>query len=115
MIGFNFCFSAEENIPYVNDLLSGILLNKPAFIDIGACSQIKLISNSWHALKVAFTNETSQILNALGVNSHKIFEEFCKDTKLNISSAYMARICIWGIMFAKDLAGLIQLAIILIF
>lgn len=105
-------FSAEENIPYVNDLLSGIFYwNKPAFIDIGACSQIKLISNSWHALKVAFTNETSQILNALGVNSHKIFEEFCKDTKLNISSAYMKPgFAYGGSCLTKDLAGLIQLA-----
>ena len=49
---------------------------------------IKYINNSWHALKIAFTNEIAAISSKLGVDPYRVMEIFTLDKKLNISSKY---------------------------
>tara|TARA_Y100001968_G_scaffold268552_1_gene258958 strand:- start:14297 stop:15625 length:1329 start_codon:yes stop_codon:yes gene_type:complete len=104
-------YSCRTHSDYVQKILSNIFhWNNPMFTDMGACSQIKLLSNSWHALKVAFTNETSQILKEIGVDTSKTFEVFCQDKKLNISSSYLnPGFSYGGSCLTKDLSGLISL------
>ncbi len=50
---------------------------------------VKYADNAWHALKVGFANELGNILKEHGVDSHKVIDIFCLDTKLNISTAYL--------------------------
>ena len=50
---------------------------------------VKYVDNSWHALKVSFSNEIGNICQALKVDSHEVMDIFVQDTKLNISSYYM--------------------------
>jgi len=64
-------------------------INAPKFIVNEEIAQmIKYANNSFHALKVAFTNELAAICRKKGIDADKLMWLFCKDTQLNISSYY---------------------------
>ena len=56
---------------------------------IETSEMVKLVSNTWHALKVAFANEVGRVSRALSVDGHELMEIFCQDQRLNISPAYL--------------------------
>lgn len=50
---------------------------------------LKITNNVFHALKIGFGNEIGRICDRLGIDSHKIMDLVCSDSKLNISPAYL--------------------------
>lgn len=50
---------------------------------------VKYVSNTYHALKVAYANELGVVFRALGVDSHAVTDLAWQDQKLNISKAYL--------------------------
>lgn len=79
--------------------------------DPATAESIKLLSNAWHGLKVAFANEAARILKTAGVDARKALEIFAKDGVLNISPAYLRPgFAFGGSCLPKDLRAMISLA-----
>ena len=78
---------------------------------IEVAEALKYVSNTWHALKVAFANEAGVILKQLGVDSHAALDLAWKDTKLNISPAYLRPgYAFGGSCLPKDVRALVYAA-----
>lgn len=58
-------------------------------VSVSTAESIKYANNSFHGLKIAFTNEFARFCRAYGADADKVMELFCKDTKLNLSPYYM--------------------------
>ena len=50
---------------------------------------LKAISNLFHGLKISFANEVGRMAKTFNCSPHRIMQLFLKDTKLNISKAYL--------------------------
>jgi GDP-mannose 6-dehydrogenase len=78
----------EEAAALVSKLYSSI--NAPLLkVKVKEAEMVKYSCNAFHAVKVTFANEIGNICKALGVDSHKVMEVFCQDTKLNLSPYYL--------------------------
>ena len=80
-------------------------------VSIPTAEGIKYASNSFHALKVSFTNELARLYRALGVDAREVMNVFVQDHTLNISPAYLRPgFAFGGSCLPKDLRSVLHLA-----
>jgi GDP-mannose 6-dehydrogenase len=97
---------AERVLNEIYATISGpIIVTEPRVAET-----IKLVSNAWHATKVAFANEVGRLGARLCFDARAVMDILTRDNKLNTSSAYMRPgFAFGGSCLPKDLRALTYL------
>jgi GDP-mannose 6-dehydrogenase len=100
----------DENKEVIEALFGGIT-GHVQWVPFREAEMLKAVCNGFHALKVAFGNEVGALCSSLSIDGQSLMAQFVKDTKLNISPAYLRPgLPFGGSCLPKDLRMLIQIA-----
>ncbi len=98
--------STDEAAQAVAGLYAG-LPGEVSIVSLRTAEMIKYACNAFHALKIGFANEIGSLALNLGVNPEQAMATMCRDTKLNISPAYLKPgFAFGGSCLPKDLRAL---------
>jgi GDP-mannose 6-dehydrogenase len=98
--------STDEAARSVADLYAG-LPGEVSIVSLRTAEMIKYACNAFHAVKIGFANEIGSLASSLGVNPEQVMATMCRDTKLNISPAYLKPgFAFGGSCLPKDLRAL---------
>jgi len=82
--------TSEQRVRDVMSKLNQECTNMPTiFLDVEEAEILKYTDNIWHALKVGYANEVGNVCKSLNIDSHRVMDVFCQDTKLNLSPYYL--------------------------
>jgi GDP-mannose 6-dehydrogenase len=98
--------STDEAAQSVADLYAGLPC-EVSIVSLRTAEMIKYACNAFHAVKIGFANEIGSLASSLGVNPEQVMATLCRDTKLNISTAYLKPgFAFGGSCLPKDLRAL---------
>jgi len=100
----------DENKDVI-EALFGNITGHVQWVPFREAEMLKAVCNAFHALKVAFGNEVGALCSTLSIDGQSLMAQFVKDSKLNISPAYLRPgLPFGGSCLPKDLRMLVQVA-----
>lgn len=102
--------SRAEAVKRVAELYAPLGI-EACLVSLRTAEMIKYACNAYHAVKVCFANEIGALSEKLGVDGQEVMRTFCRDTRLNVSPAYLRPgFAFGGSCLPKDLRALVYRA-----